>query len=125
MIKIEQKGEFDKTIKFLNFIYKRDFKHTLEQYAKEGVEVLAMATPKDTGVTAASWYYKIKYRKDSISIGWYNSSSTDQVPIVILLQYGHMTREGWFLQGKDFINPAIRPVFDELSEKIWREVVNA
>lgn len=125
MIRIKQRGEFDRTIKFLNFIYKRDFRHTMEQYAKEGVEALAAATPKDTGVTAASWSYKITYKKDSISIGWYNDNATEQVPIVILLQYGHMTREGWYMQGTDFINPAMRPIFDALSEKIWKEVVNA
>ena len=125
MIKIKQKGEFKKTIRFLNFIYKRDFRSTIEEWAQKGVEVLSLSTPKDSGKTASSWGYDIKYGLGKIRVEWYNTNTTEQVPIVILLQYGHATREGWYLQGTDFINPAMKPIFDGMSDAVWKEVVNA
>ena len=125
MIKIKQKGEFSKTIRFLKFIYKQEFKQTIDEWARKGVEVLAASTPKDTGITSSSWGYDVKYGLGKITVEWYNTNTTEQVPIVILIQYGHATREGWYLQGTDFINPAMKPIFDGLSDAVWKEVVNA
>lgn len=125
MIKIVQKGNFDKTIKFLNFVYKKEFLKNLDSYAEQGVKALASATPVDTGKTANSWYYEINTSRNRIIINWCNSNVNEGIPIAVLIQYGHGTKNGYYIQGRDYINPAIRPVFDDIAEKVWREVVNA
>lgn len=125
MITIKQRGNFSKTIRFLNVIYKRDFKNIIEQYAKEGVEALSFATPVDTGATASSWGYDIDYGLNKITISWTNSNQNQGIPIAILIQYGHSTESGYYVQGTDFINPAIRPIFDKIADKVWKEVTSA
>lgn len=125
MIEIKQKGSFDKTIKFLNFLYKRDFLKNLDSMAREGVMALANATPVDTGETARSWDYEIFTSPNKIRIVWSNTNMTDGVPVAILVQYGHTTETGYWVEGNDFINPAIRPIFDQIAEDIWNEVTRA
>ena len=122
MISFRQKGDFSKLTRFLerakNLVHLSD----LDRYGREGVAALASATPVDTGKTAASWYYDIKINKESASITFNNSNIQNGVPIAIILQYGHGTRNGGWVQGRDYINPAIQPVFDEIVDKAWREV---
>ena len=122
MIKISNRGDFSKTYKFLNGVSKGDIFHRLEAYGKEGVNALASATPVDTGITAASWNYKISKRDGQVTITWTNSNLANGIPIVVLLQYGHATRNGGYVQGRDFINPAIQPIFDKIAESAWKEV---
>lgn len=98
---------------------------TLDKYGRQGVEALRANTPVDTGKTAASWEYKIVRKTNSIAIQWYNTNKNDGVPIAIILQYGHGTPSGTYVQGVDYINPAMRPVFDEISQNMWREVTEA
>lgn len=125
MIKIKTTGSFDRSIRFLNFLYRKDFLRSLNGYAEEGVAALSAATPVLTGKTAASWYYSIKTSRNSIKITWCNSNMADGTPIAILIQYGHGTKSGYYVQGRDYINPAIQPVFDNIAENVWREVTNA
>lgn len=123
MIRFNEKGDFSKTINYLNNLRKRQYYSILEKYAKEGVEVLRLNTPIDTGLTSESWDYKIVVTKKGFSIEWTNSNVVDGVPVAILLQYGHATRSGNFIEGEDFINPAIRPIFEKISESIRKEVL--
>ena len=125
MIKIVTKGSFDKSIKFLNFLYTRDFSKHLDEQAQKGVDALMSYTPVDSGVTAQSWYYEIHKSPNRITINWCNRSQNDGYLIAILIQYGHATGNGYYVQGLDYINPAIQPVFDDIAEAIWSEVKNA
>lgn len=120
MVTIRQKGNFDKTEKFL----KKKFSNRtiFEKYGEEGVRALSAATPVDTGLTASSWYYKVVEKKGSSSIEFYNSNINDGVPIAIIIQYGHGTGNGGWVEGKDYINPAIQPIFEKIKDEIWREV---
>lgn len=122
-IKFVQKGNFSNTDKFLERC-KNLFKlGVLDKYGREGVAALSMATPVDTGKTAASWRYRITSDKNSISIEWLNDSETkDGIPIVVLIQYGHGTGNGGYVKGNDFINPTIKPIFDKISDALWKEV---
>lgn len=122
MITFSHRGNFNKTEKFLNGYGRLNFKNILESYAQEGVRALASATPVDSGLTAASWTYKIDVKPGSFSISWLNTNVQDGVPIAIILQYGHGTGTGGYVVGRDYINPAIRPIFDRISEAIWEEV---
>ena len=124
MIVITQSGNFNNTERFLNGAKKLDVKRILESYAKEGVRALSSATPVDSGLTASSWDYKINISKGSQSISWTNSNVVDGVPIAIILQYGHGTGTGGYVQGRDYINPALRPIFDKIADSVWREVSN-
>lgn len=121
-ISFEINGSFDKTFNFLKKLEQRNFYNDLERYAKEGVDALKANTPVDTGVAANSWSYNIKRDKNGCSISWNNSDVVSGTPIIILLQYGHGTGTGGYVQGRDFINPAIKPIFDRISEKVWQEV---
>ena len=122
MIKFKHKGDFSKTIKYMNNAKKAvDFK-MLEKYAQQGVNALKAATPVDTGVTANSWYYEITKTKNSITINFNNSNVQNGVPIAIILQYGHGTRNGGYVKGRDYINPAIQPIFEKLTNDAWKEV---
>lgn len=122
MISVKQKGDFSRTIKYLAKLEKSTRRADLEKYGEAGVAALKAATPVNTGKTAASWYYKIERKKDSASITFYNSNIQNGVPIAIVLQYGHGTGTGGWVEGRDYINPAIRPVFDNLANEAWREV---
>lgn len=125
MIKITQSGQFDKTIRFLHFLYNREFMVDLHNYGAEGVRLLSEATPKDTGVTSQSWTYQINTSPSRIKLEWWNSNMAGNVPVAILLQYGHSTRDGYYVEGVDFINPALEPLFYEIAERIWGEVTRA
>ena len=122
MITLKATGDFSKTKTWLFKNYRRDFKHKIEYYAKLGVDALSSATPVDTGNTAASWGYKIDYKQDSITVTWTNDNINDGVPIAIILQYGHATGWGGYVRGRNYINPAIKPIFEEIADSIWKEV---
>lgn len=122
MITFEHKGNFEKTSSFLKRAKEADFLNRLDGVAKNGVAALAAATPVDTGKTADSWDYSIVRTKTGASIYWTNSNNNNGVPVVILIQYGHAANGGSYVQGRDFINPAIQPIFDEIANEAWREV---
>ena len=122
MVTFQAKGSFRKTKKFLERAEQRDFYDILDRYGVRGVAALAAATPKDTGNTAACWGYEIKYGVGTARIYWTNSNIHNGVPIAVILQYGHGTGTGGWVEGRDYINPAIQPIFDEIAEKAWKEV---
>lgn len=122
MITFRQRGDFRKTESFLKRVSGDDIYSSLERYAKEGVDALSASTPSDTGKTASSWDYEIKKDRNGVSIYWTNSNVMDGIPVVILIQYGHATGTGGYVQGIDFINPTLRPVFEKIVENVWREV---
>lgn len=122
MIGFRQKGDFSKTSNFLKRAKELKIRNVLERYGQMGVSALASATPTDTGLTASSWYYKIEMTSTSASLIFCNSNINKGVPIAIILQYGHGTGTGGWVQGRDYINPAIQPIFDKLKSDAWREV---
>lgn len=125
MIKINTRGSFRRTEQFLTKMSSSERYSTLSSAAQRGLNALAKATPVDSGVTADSWSYDIKTTPRSTTITWSNSNVVDNVPVVILLQYGHATGTGGFVEGENFINPAIRPVFNKISDDVWKAVVNS
>lgn len=122
MIIIKNKGNFSKTENFLKKTSKINYIRILEKYGREGVTALASATPIGSSLTAHSWNYEVKIYKNSLVISWTNSHIVNGVPIAIILQYGHGTRNGGYVEGRDYINPAIRPIFDRITNDIWLEV---
>lgn len=122
MISFRHQGDFSKLSRYLERAKEAVKIGDLDKFGREGVEALASATPVDTGLTAASWYYKITHNKGSVTITFCNSNTQNGVPIAIILFYGHGTRNGGWVQGRDYINPAIRPVFDRIADNAWREV---
>lgn len=122
MVKFRQKGDFSKTMDFLGKMKKGINLDDLEKYGRAGVNALASATPVKSGLTANSWYYKIERKDGSVKINFCNSNIQNGVPIAIILQYGHGTNNGGWVQGRDYINPSIQPIFDEITDKAWREV---
>ena len=122
MIAFRQKGDFSKLTHFLERAKNSVRLGDLDRYGREGVAALASATPVDTGETASSWFYKIENRDGSAIISYHNSHIHDGVPIAIILQYGHGTGTGGWVEGRDYINPAIQPIFDKLANDAWREV---
>lgn len=121
-VKIKQKGDWKKTEIFLKNVKKFDPIPILRRYGEIGVMELQSATPKDTGLTAASWYYEIDKSKGGYILTWNNSNVVDGVSIALLIQYGHGTSGGTYVQGRDYINPALRDIFDNLAVQLWREV---
>ena len=124
MIKISQKGDFKKSITYMEKLKEAIHLNTFDKYGREGVSALSSATPVDSGKTASSWYYKIERTKNTVSITFYNSNVNEGVPIAIILQYGHGTGTGGWVEGRDYINPAIQPIFDKMAEEAWKEVTN-
>ena len=122
MISFRQKGYFSKLNRFLERAKEAARLSILDKYGREGVAALSSATPIDSGKTANSWSYEIANKDGSVTITFNNSNIQNGVPIAIILQYGHGTRNGGWVQGRDYINPAIQPVFDEIVDKAWREV---
>lgn len=122
MISFRHKGDFSKFTRYLerakNVVHLGD----LDKFGREGVAALASATPVDSGLTASFWYYKVENKQGSATISFYNSNIQNGVPIAIILQYGHGTRNGGWVQGRDYINPAIQPIFDKIANDAWREV---
>lgn len=126
MISIESKGSFKNTDAFLERMRRSDIKRALAKYGQEGSWALSRATPVDTGESAQSWDYEVvEEPKRVYSIIWTNNNVVDGVPVVILLQYGHATGTGGYIHGRDFINPAIMPVFDRIAADVWKVVTTA
>lgn len=122
MISIRQKGDFKKITGFLERAKETVNLGALDKFGKEGVAALSSATPVDSGETAKKWSYEIKQSKGSVTISFSNSNIQNGVPIAIILQYGHATRTGGWVEGRDYINPAIQPIFDKIAEYAWGEV---
>ena len=122
MITFRQKGDFSKTFMFFERLKNLFNTGILDKYGKEGVEALSKATPVDTGKTAASWRYEIKNLQNGMAIEFINDNVVDGANIAILIQYGHYTKSGGWVQGRDFINPVSRPIFDRISEELSRKV---
>ena len=122
MISFKQQGDFSKLTRFLERAKEAVNLGDLDRYGREGVSALSAATPVDTGLTAKSWSYKIENKNGTAKISFLNSNIQNGVPIAIILQYGHGTRNGGWVQGRDYINPAIQPIFDMIADSAWREV---
>ena len=123
MISFRHKGNFSKTEKYLRNMKAKKLFSALNKYGQEGVAVLMSATPIDTGKTAMSWRYEIVQENGSIRLIFCNDNIQNGVPIAIILQYGHGTRNGGWVEGRDYINPAIQPIFDKIAESCWKEVI--
>lgn len=122
-VQIKTLGDWQLTLKYLHNLEKQDYMSVVEDCARRGVEALSAATPKDTGLTASSWSYDIEKRRSYTTITWSNSNVTkDGSPIAIMLQYGHGTGTGGYVAGRDYINPAMKPVFDDISESVRRAI---
>ena len=125
MISFRQKGDFSKLTGFLERAKEGVKLGDLDKFGRAGVEALSSATPVNTGKTANSWYYEIENKNGTATISFNNSNIQNGVPIAIILQYGHGTGTGGWVEGRDYINPAIRPIFDEIAENAWREVTKS
>lgn len=123
MIRVRQRGDFSKTYSFLKRAAKANPEQVLSQYGQAGVDALASATPFDTGNTAKSWYYDIAKTRSGYKLSFCNSNINEGVPIAIILQYGHGTGTGGWVEGRDYINPAVQPIFDKIAEQAWKEVM--
>lgn len=124
MITFKHTGNFKKSYKFFETMKEAFGIGDLDKYGKIGVDALKKSTPVDTGKTAGSWDYTISRDRNGATLSWTNSNVNDGVPIVILLQYGHATKSGYFVKGTDFINPTMKPVFDQIAKDAWKEVSN-
>lgn len=122
MLTLKQKGDYSKLTKYLMHAKTAVRKCDFDTYGKQGVAALESATPFDTGLTARSWRYEVEHTNGRTSITFYNDNVQNGIPIAIILQYGHATRNGGWVQGRDYINPALQPIFDQIAEKAWREV---
>lgn len=124
-IKFKMRGDWSKTDRFFARMTKGVPDSILRKYGARGVEALRSATPVDTGLTAASWYYEIVRDGDDLRLEFRNSNLADGwCPIAIILQYGHAARDGSWVQGRDYINPALQPLFDQMAEDAWKEVIS-
>ena len=121
-VTFKQNGDFSKLTRYFKRVKESVHLGNLDKFGREGVLALSTATPVDSGLTAKSWHYKIIYEKDVVSISFYNSNIQNGIPIAIILQYGHATKNGGWVQGRDYINPAIQPVFDKIAKDAWEEV---
>lgn len=121
MIEMKFDGQFDMS-KWLSQVKNKKLRDTLATAGERGVAALRANTPVGTGKTAASWQYKVKQTKRGVKIVWYNTNINNKVPIAIILQYGHGTRQGGYVQGKDYINPAMKPIFDEIDRMVERSI---
>lgn len=122
MISFRHQGDFSRLTNFLEKAREAVKIGDLDKYGREGVKALESTTPVDTGLTAKSWSYKIENKNGSVTISFHNSNIQNGVPIAIILQYGHGTRNGGWVEGRDYINPAIQPIFDKIADNAWREV---
>lgn len=122
MISFRQKGDFSKLTRYFEKVKESAKIGVLDKYGREGVAALSSATPVKTGETANSWYYEIERQNGSVSLVFKNSNVNFGVPIAIVLQYGHGTGTGGWVEGRDYINPAIQPIFDEIANAAWKEV---
>lgn len=124
MVKIHHKGDFTLTKTFFKKVSNKNFASMLSKYGELGVRALSQATPVDTGKTASSWYYEIESSRASVRIVWKNSNVNRGVNIAIVLQYGHGTGTGGWVEGRDYINPAMQPIFDAIAREAWEEVTS-
>ena len=124
MITFKSKGDFSKATQYLSKLKEASRMKVLEKYAQEGVSALSAATPVRSGATASSWYYEIETSGSGATINYCNSNSNKGVNIAVILQYGHGTGTGGWIAGRDYINPAIQPVFDKIAEEAWKEVTS-
>lgn len=122
MISFKHRGNFNNTENFFRRMSKNGYLSELEKYGTMGVDALSSATPVDSGKTADSWYYEIIKKGNTTTISWRNSNVEDGVNIAVILQYGHATRNGGYIKGIDYINPAIRPIFESIANSAWKEV---
>lgn len=123
VVQMFEKGDFKKTFKFLKAMQEKKFLSNLNKYGERGVQLLSENTPRDTGLTASSWYYKIEDDGETLTLTWYNSNvKKDYFNVALMLQYGHATKNGGWIEGIDYINPALKPLFDEMEKDIWEEV---
>jgi hypothetical protein len=125
LITFSSSGSWKRTESFLQRMARNDIFRTLDKYGQMGVQALAAATPRDSGATAASWTYEIKRGFGSYTITWGNTNMAGGSPVAILLQYGHGTGTGGYVQGRDYINPAILPIFDKIADEAWKAVTKA
>jgi hypothetical protein len=124
ILTISHKGSFKKTNTFLDKLRDKNIYKSLDKYGQEGVVALSSATPVDTGLTASSWSYEIVKTSRAISLVWKNSNVVDGVPIAIIIQYGHVTATGGWVEGIDYINPSLKPIFDKILKNVWKEVTD-
>ena len=122
MITITQKGSFDRTESYLRKLKLEKLLAVLNKYGMQGVQALQAATPIDSGIAASSWYFTIDQKPGYYSIRWHNSDMENGFPVAIMLQYGHGTGTGGYVQGRDYIMPAIRPIFDQITADAVKEV---
>ena len=125
MIGVEHSGSFGNTFDFLNKMKYFDISAILNKAGHDGVNALSQATPYETGRAAGSWYYEIKQRRKWLELAWYNSDIEDGFPVVIRLQYGYSTGTGGYVEGRDFINPAMAPIFEDIQNRVWAAVKSA
>lgn len=125
MIKFKHRGNFKKTERFFNAVKGEKYLNCLEQYGQEGVQALSALTPVDSGKTANSWTFEIERTDDRTIISWINTNVNDHVNIALILQYGHATGTGGYVKGIDYINPAMRPIFESIADRAWKEVTSA
>lgn len=123
VISFTQQGNFKKTDRFLHSLIGLHYGNKMKHYGEKGVQALRAATPKDSGETAEAWSYEIVEEPGRTAVYWRNSHVVNGTNIAVILQYGHATRNGGFVEGIDYINPAIRPIFRQMSEEAWKEVV--
>lgn len=125
MIRFRHKGSFARTERFFHRARRASFFSSLEELAQAGVDALSRATPVDSGLTAQSWDYEIRNEQGKVSIFWKNSNQNKGVPIAVIIQYGHGTGNGGYVEGVDYINPALKPIFEQIAGKVWKEVTRA
>ena len=125
MIRFRHKGNFARTERFFHRARRASFFSSLEELAQAGVDALSRATPMDSGLTAQSWDYEIRNEQGKVSIFWKNSNQNQGVPIAVIIQYGHGTGNGGYVEGVDYINPALKPIFEQIAGKVWKEVTRA
>lgn len=125
MISVDSKGDFGRTIKALTKMSNGDIYRTLDKAGRAGVAALSAATRKDSGETSQSWSYVIERTKTTTTIQWINTHMAGGAPVAILLQYGHGTGTGGYVSGRDYINPAMRPIFEEIANDVWKAVTSA
>lgn len=124
MFNVTSSGDFKKTTKFLEFLKSGDMFDSLNQYGRRGVDALSSASPVDTGLMSQSWGYQVERGKGKVSISWFNTDREGGVNVAVIVQYGHGTGTGGYVAGRDYINPAMRPIFDKIAEDVWRQVTN-
>lgn len=125
MISVGMSGSFDQTRKYLQKMARGDFYRGLDKFAREGANALADATPIESGLSAGSWNYKIERSRANLTITWNNTDVENGFPVAVMLQYGYSTGTGGYVQGRDYINPAMRPIFDRIEEAVRKAVTSS